>query len=74
MKIFEESKVSITFSEIDQGDVFKYDGVWYMKIETVESNEDSYFNAVDLCNGVLEHFPLGSEVDYRDVELRVRDI
>lgn len=74
MKIIEEPKTSTVFYELDQGDVFNYDGVWYMKVETVESNEDSYFNAVDLCNGVLEHFPFGSEVDYRDVELRVRDI
>ena len=74
MKIIEEPKVSITFSEIDPGDVFNYDGVLYMKIETVESNGGSYFNAVELCNGGLEHFPFGSEVDYRDVELRIRDI
>ena len=74
MKIIEESKVPITFSEIDPGDVFNYDGVQYMKIETVESNGGSYFNAVDLCNGVPEHFPFGSEVDYHDVELRIRDI
>ena len=74
MKIIEEPKVSITFSEIDPGDVFNYDGVWYMKTETVESNGGSYFNAVDLRNGALEHFPFRSEVDHRDVELRVRDI
>ena len=74
MKIIEEHKVPITFSEIDPGDVFNYDGVWYMKIEAVENNGGSYFNAVDLCNGVLEHFPFGSEVDYRDVELRIMGI
>lgn len=74
MRIIEEPKTSTVFSELDPGDVFNYDGVWYMKIETIESNGGSYFNAVDLYNGVLEHFPFGSEVDYRDVELRVKEI
>lgn len=74
MRIIEEPKVSIVFSELDPGDVFNYDGVWYMKIETVENGGGPYLNAVNLCNGVPEHFPFGSEVDYRDVELRIRDI
>ena len=73
MKIIEVSKVSFVFSELDPGDVFNYDGVWYMKIVLTEK-ENSYLNAVALCDGMPEHIAPESAVDYQDVELRVKEV
>ena len=70
MRIIEVSKVSFVFSELDPGDVFNYDGIWYMKITPI----DSYLNAVVLCDGEPEHIAPESAVDYQDVELRVKEV
>ena len=71
MKIIEEPKHFTNFGELKLGDVFNYDGVWYIKIDTVQS-EMSHFNAVDLDTGILDYISPESEVDYQDVELRVK--
>lgn len=73
MRIIEEPKMSFVFSELNPGDVFNYDGVWYMKIELIQS-ENSYINAVDLFDGVPEYIMPESTVDYRDVELRIKEV
>ena len=72
MKIIEEPKHFTNFGELKLGDVFNYDGVWYIKINTVQS-EMSHFNAVDLDTGILDYISPESEVDYQDVELRVKE-
>lgn len=72
MRIIEEPKKFSNFDDLKLGDVFNYDGVWYMKIDTIKS-EMSVFNAVDLETGMLENIAPYSDVIYQDVELRVRD-
>lgn len=43
-----------------------------MKIEIVHS-ENSDLNAVDLDTGILDYISPESEVDYQDVELRIKE-
>lgn len=73
MKIIEEPKVSTLFLELYPGDVFNYNDLWYMKIAPIKT-ENSYLNAVALCDGVPEHIAPESEVEYQDVELRVKEV
>ena len=73
MRIIEEPKSFNRLWELSPGDVFCYDGDWYMKIEIVHS-ENSDLNVVELDTGALEYIPPESEVDYQDVELRVRKV
>ena len=73
MRIIEEPKSFNRLWELSPGDVFCYDGDWYMKIEIVHS-ENSDLNAVDLDTGILDYISPESEVDYQDVELRVRKV
>lgn len=72
MRIIEEPKHFTNFGELELGDVFNYDGDWYIKIDTIRS-ETSIFNAVDLETGMPECIMPYSDVIYQDVELRVRD-
>ena len=72
MRIIEEPKKFTSFDELKLGDVFNYDGVWYIKIDTIKS-EMSVFNAVDLETGMPEYIVPYSDVAYQDVELKVRD-
>lgn len=71
MRIIEEPKHFTNFGELKLGDVFNYDGVWYIKIDTVQS-EMSHFNAVNLETGIPIYITQYSEVEYQDVELRVK--
>ncbi len=73
MKIIEVPKTFTVFSELDPGDVFNYNGVWYMKTESIQI-ENSYLNAIDLLNGILQYIKPESAVDYQDVELRVEEV
>ena len=73
MRIIEVPRVSFAFCELDPGDVFNYNGVWYMKIESIQI-ENSYLNAIDLFNGIPEYIKPESAVNYRDVELRVEEV
>ena len=72
MSIIEEPKKSSHFDDLKLGDVFNYDGVWYMKIDTIKS-EMSVFNAVELETGMLEYIAPYSYIVYQDVELRVHE-
>lgn len=73
MRIIEEPKVSTVFLELYPGNVFNYNGLWYMKIAPIQI-ENSYLNAVALCDGVPEHIAPESAVDYQNVELRVKEV
>lgn len=72
MRIIEEPKKFTSFDELKLGDVFNYDEVWYIKIDTIKS-EMSVFNAIELETGMPEYIAPYSDVIYQDVELRVRD-
>ena len=72
MRMIEESKEFSNFGSLKLGDVFNYDGVWHMKIDTIKS-EMSVFNAIELETGMPEYIVPYSDVVYQDVELRVHD-
>ena len=72
MRIIEELKKFTNFEDLKLGDVFNYDEVWYIKIDTIKS-EMSVFNAVELETGMPEYITPYSDVVYQDVELKVRD-
>ena len=72
MRIIEEPKKFSNFEDLKLGDVFNYDGVWYMKIDTIKS-EMSVFNAIELETGMPEYIAPYHDVIYQDVELRVHD-
>ena len=72
MRIIEEPKKFSNFEDLKLGDVFNYDGVWYIKIDTIKS-EKSVFNAVELETGMPEYIAPYSDIEYQDVELRVHD-
>lgn len=72
MRIIEEPKKFTNFEELKLGDVFNYDGVWYLKIYAVRS-EMSDFNAVELETGMLKYIAPYFDVIYQDVELKVHE-
>lgn len=72
MRIIEDPKDFTNFEDLKLGDVFNYDGIWYMKIDTIKS-EMSVFNAVELETGMPEYIAPYSDVIYQDVELRVHE-
>ena len=72
MRIIKEPKLFSRIWELSPGDVFCYDGDWYMKIEIVHS-ENSDLNVVDLDTGILDYISPESEVDYQDAVLRVKE-
>ena len=72
MRIIEEPKKFTNFEVLKLGDVFNYNEVWYMKIDTIK-NEMSVFNAVELETGMPEYIAPYSDIIYQDVELRVKE-
>ena len=72
MRIISEPKKFTNFEVLKLGDVFNYNEVWYMKIDTIK-NEMSVFNAVELETGMPEYIAPYSDVIYQDVELRVKE-
>ena len=72
MRIIEEPKHFTNFDELKPGDVFNYDGVWCIKIDTIKS-EKSVFNSVKLETGKPEYIAPYSYIVYQDVELRVKE-
>ena len=72
MRIIEEPKKFSNFDDLKLGDVFSYDGVWYMKIDIIKSVM-SVFNAVKLETGMPEYIAPYSDIEYQDVELRVHE-
>ena len=72
MRIIEEPKKFSNFDDLKLGDVFNYDGVWYMKIDTIRT-ETSVFNAIELETGMPKYIAPYSYIEYQDVELRVHE-
>ena len=72
MRIIEESKKFTNFEKLKLGDVFNYDGVWCIKIDTIRT-EISVFNAIELETGMPEYIAPYYNVEYQDVELRVHE-
>lgn len=70
MRIISEPKTFSRLCELNPGDVFCYDGDWFMKIE-IAHPENSCLNAVGLDTGVLYYISPESKVEYQDVKLRV---
>ena len=70
MRIIEEPKEFTNFEDLKLGDVFNYDGIWYMKIDTIKS-EMSVFNAVELETGMLKYIAPYHDIIYQ--ELRVHE-
>lgn len=57
MNIKQPEKTTVTFSSIEQGDVFEYCGRYYMKVEELEFYDDNnVINAVNLTNGDMSGF------------------
>lgn len=71
MRIIEESNATIQFIMLDSGDVFSYKGELYIKI-MIGQGENLLFNAVNLRDGEPKYITEYSEVEYQDVELRVK--
>ena len=72
MRIIVEPKNLINFEDLKLGDVFNYDGVWYIKIDTIRT-EMSVFNAIELETGMPEYIAPYYDVIYQDAELRVHE-
>ena len=72
MRIISEPKKFTNFEDLKLGDVFNYDEVWYIKIDTIRT-EMSVFNAIELETGMPEYIAPYQDVEYQDVELRVHD-
>ena len=72
MRIIEEPKHFTNFGELELGNVFNYDGVWYIKI-MIGQGENLLFNAVNLRDGEPKYIPARSTVKYQDVGLRVKE-
>ena len=70
MRIIEVPKRFTKFDELKPGDVFNYDGNWYMKIDIINMPA---FNTVNLETGTLGYIVPYSKVDYQDAELRVEE-
>lgn len=63
MKINDKRKNKVTFREIDEGTVFSYLEVFYMKTEVTYDNGDGYYeNAVILTSGELVFFKDDTEI------------
>ena len=72
MRSISEPKKLINFDDLKLGDAFNYDGVWYIKIDTIRT-EMSVFNAIELETGMPEYIAPYCDVVYQDVELRVHN-
>lgn len=53
MKIVDNTKRTIPFFELTEGDVFRdADGVLLMRMNRIDSTKGDFFNCVDLSDGV----------------------
>lgn len=76
MKIERKQKNGRRFSSLDVGSAFEYNGRYYMRTETVDTDfdEDEYqttYNAVDLANGHLDWFNHDCIVELLDATLMI---
>ena len=69
MKITSKQKDVVTFDQLMQGDVFEYNGYYFMKIPDVSTSTQNTCNAVRLENGWLVHYAGLDCVRYVDAEL-----
>lgn len=56
MKIVKEDKATVEFVKIDNGGVFSYGGIFYIKIEGIVDCDGEGVNAVDLSDGEVTSF------------------
>lgn len=73
MRIIEVPKTYTPFSELKEGDVFSYNGEWYLKMIPYETKM-MQLNSVNLENGMPIYVSLESAVEYRDVKLEVEEV
>ena len=69
MKISSKQKDVMTFFQLMQGDVFEYNGYFFMKISDVVDFNNDTRNAIRLENGWLVHYKSDDVVRYVDAEL-----
>lgn len=58
-----------TFAQLSDGEVFLFDGTAYMKTETILSNDNIEYNAVNLSDGTLEPFTTDSVTPLKNAVL-----
>ena len=64
----------ILFSELHQGDVFKYNGSYFMKSRFITSEGSNDFNSIGLSDGEFEFFdPTGNVYIVNNAELIIKD-
>lgn len=73
MRIIEVPKAYTPFSELKEGDVFKFDGDWYLKMAPCET-KIMRVNAVCLTDGMPVCLGPETAVEYRDVKLEVEEV
>ena len=61
----------VTFFQLQQGDTFKHNGYYFMKIPEVHTSFDQEVNAVRLENGWLVSFNVNDTVRYVEAELTI---
>lgn len=62
VKIKQKETEKIDFYELKKGDVFQYNNIFYMVIETVEDSSYDCYNAVTLNEGELAYFEDTDEI------------
>lgn len=73
MKIIEMPRAYTPFSALKEGDVFKFDGDWYLKMVSCETIM-MRINAVCLADGVPIYLEPETAIEYRDVEFKVEEV
>lgn len=69
MRINIKTQDTMIFDKLNHGDVFEYNGYYFMKIPEVTNVVDAICNAVRLENGRLMHCGGAETVRYIDAEL-----
>ena len=73
MRIIEVPRTYTPFSELKEGDVFNFGGIWYLKIFPCERRMPR-LNAVCLADGMPAYIKPESAVEYRDVEFKIEEV
>lgn len=61
----------IIFKDLEEGSVFLYQGVYFMKTDEIYDGEDYRFNSVRLANGSFEDFDFDIVVEVVNAKLIV---
>lgn len=57
MKIVENKKNNyVEFEDLEIGEIFKYDHIYFLKIESLKVNNEYYINAVSMDSGETSLF------------------